>query len=54
MKDLRIKFSVFKKVYFHIYNKYAGETAVQQPVKFLDVHKNPFLKGCVVNIVLPF
>lgn len=54
MKDFRFKFSVFKKVYFLICNKYASETAVRQPAKFLDVHKNPFLKGYVVNIVLPF
>ena len=54
MKDLRIKFSLFKKVYVGIYNKYASETAVHNQHKFLDVHKNIFLKGYVVNMVLPF
>lgn len=54
MKDFRIKFSVFKKVYVLVCNKYASETALGNQSKFLDVHKNPFLKGYVVNIVLPF
>ena len=54
MKDLRIKFSILKKIYVGVYTKYASETAVSKPVKFLDVHKNPFLKGYVVDIVLPF
>lgn len=54
MKDLRIKFSIFKKVYVFICNKYASETALGNQHKFLDVHKNIFLKGYVVNIILPF
>lgn len=53
MKDFRFKFSIFKKFYFHIYNRFAAETAVRKPIKFLDIHKNPFLKGYVINIVLP-
>jgi hypothetical protein len=53
MKDLRIHFSIFKKFYFGIYNKFAAETATPAK-KFLTVRKNPFLKGYVIEIILPF
>lgn len=52
MKDLRFKFSIFNKFYFGIYNKVAAETAALQKNKFISIHKNPFLRGYVIEIIL--
>lgn len=52
MKDLRFKFSIFNKFYFGIYNKIAAETATLQKNKFVSIHKNPFLQGYVIEIIL--
>ena len=52
MKDLRFKFSIFNKFYFGIYNKVAAETAALQKNKFVSIHKNPFLQGYVIEIIL--
>ena len=53
MNDFRKHYKITKNLYVNIFNKYASITATNKK-SFISKNYNPFLKGSIITIILPF